>query len=156
MGYNKLNNCIYLHKQELLGLNQFIMITTINRANYFNSITNLYYLLIQADGRVDDKEIKMGEFMIEQEKFDVSEFYRNLELLKDQDKEELTKGCIITLNKCDYNHQVRCIAWMSMIANSDGFMAPEEWKLIYRIYYKELALKLSDILDVQRQLPKLY
>ena len=131
------------------------MITIANKANFSNGITNLYFLMVQADGRVDDKEIKMGEFMIAQEKLDVTEFYANLEKLKGLEKEQIIKLCVQSLNRCNYADQVRCIAWMSVIANSDGFMAPEEWKLIYRIYYLELKIKLADILQAQRQLPKL-
>ena len=59
-----------------------------------------------------------------------------------------------SLKKCNHESKVRSIAWMSLIANSDGFMDPQEWKLIYYIYNTELKLKLSEIMEMQKQLPR--
>ena len=74
--------------------------------------------------------------------------------ISDLDKKQIIAECIASLKKCDYQLKVKCIAWMSLIANSDGFMAPEEWKLIYYIYNTELKLDLKDILETQKQLPR--
>ena len=96
----------------------------------------------------------MGEVMRNYEKIDDCEFNDHLSKIGEKDKEQIINECIISLNKCDYDWKIRCIAWMSLIANSDGFMSPEEWKLIYHIYYTQLKLDLSDILEIQRQLPR--
>lgn len=130
------------------------MTLTDNKLNYFGGLVSLYHLLINADGHVDEKELKMGQVMRKHENIEDWEFNYFLNKVADQNKDEVIQECIKSLNKCDYELKVKCIAWMSLIANSDGFMDPEEWKLIYYIYNTELKLNLSDILEMQKKLPR--
>ena len=130
------------------------MTTTENKTNYFGGLVMLYHLLINADGTIDEKELTMGRLMKKHENIDDWEFNYFLKKISAQDKNQIIKDCISSLKKCDYQLKVKCIAWMSMIANSDGFMAPEEWKLIYHIYNTELKLNLKDILEMQKLLPR--
>jgi len=46
--------------------------------------------------------------------------------------------------------QIRTIAWLCLIANSDGFMANEEWQFIYKTYFHELKLSREKILEEQK------
>ena len=125
-----------------------------NKINYIEGLVSLYHLLINADGHVDDKELKMGELMKTHEKIDDYMFDFYLNKISTQENEVVFDACVNSLNKCEHDWKVKCIAWMSLIANSDGFMDPEEWKLIYSIYNKELNLNLNDILEMQKQLPR--
>lgn len=130
------------------------MTVTDNKTNYIEGLVSLYHLLINADGHIDEKEIKMGELMRKHEEIDDKDFNDTLERISAMDKEDVIEDCVTSLNKCDYDMKVKCIAWMSMIANSDGFMAPEEWQLIYHIYNTKLKLNLSDILEMHKHLPR--
>ena len=130
------------------------MTLTDQKTNFFSGLVTLYHLLINADGYVDEKELRMGKVMKKHENIDDWEFNYHLKKVAELTNDEILDICIESLKKCDYNDQVKAIAWMSLIANSDGFMAPEEWKLIYRIYNNELHLRLSDILDTQKVLPR--
>jgi uncharacterized tellurite resistance protein B-like protein len=130
------------------------MTLTDKKTNYFGGLVMLYHLLINADGHVDEKELSMGRLMKKHENIDDWEFDYYLKRIADIDKEQIIKECVNSLKKCTYDNKVKCIAWMSLIANSDGFMAPEEWKLIYYIYNTELKLDLKDILEMQKQLPR--
>jgi uncharacterized tellurite resistance protein B-like protein len=125
-----------------------------SKTNYFGGLVMLYHLLINADGHVDEKELLMGRLMKTHEKIDDWEFDYYLKSVSDRDKQQIITDCVSSLKKCDYQLKVKCIAWMSLIANSDGFMAPEEWKLIYYLYNTELKLNLKDILEMQKQLPR--
>jgi uncharacterized tellurite resistance protein B-like protein len=129
------------------------MVTLNKSKNYLSGMVALYYLLIHADGEVNEKEVKSGEIMRQHEGINEMEFEDLLELYKRQDKEILYEECVNTLRGCSYSDQVKIVAWMSRIANSDGFMDPREWKLIYQVYYRELGLDLQDILQVQKSLP---
>ena len=131
------------------------MTLTQNKAYFIGGLVTLYHLLINADGHVDDKEIRMGELMRKHENIDNWEFQYHLNKIGSKPKEEIVDTCITSLKKCDYESKVKCIAWMSLIANSDGFMAPEEWKLIYFIYCTTLKINLADILTAQKALPRL-
>jgi uncharacterized tellurite resistance protein B-like protein len=130
------------------------MTLTDSKISYIEGLISLYHLLINADGHIDDKELKMGELMKKHENIDDFIFNSSLTRISALTKTNIIQGCVNSLKKCEYEWKVKCIAWMSLIANSDGFMAPEEWSLIYSIYNKELNLNLNDILEMQRQLPR--
>jgi uncharacterized tellurite resistance protein B-like protein len=131
------------------------MTLTENKTNYIEGLVSLYHLLINADGYVDEKEIRMGELMKKHENIDDMDFDYLLGRISQLDKDQAIDNCVNSLSKCDYQWKVKCMAWMSLIANADGFMAPEEWKLIYKIYSTELKLDLTDILEMHKQLPRL-
>ena len=59
------------------------------------------------------------------------------------------------LRKLSKEQQIRCIAWMCVIANADGFMDRKEWQFIYKIYHKELNISLDEIMKVQNELIRL-
>lgn len=115
----------------------------------------LYYLMIIADGVISPKEVEMGNLMIQHENINEQYFHQKLEEYREQDKSKLMQTCILNLSKCDMEEQIKAVAWMSNVANSDGFMDPQEWALIYKIYNKELKLDLNKILEKQKELPRL-
>lgn len=131
------------------------MTLTDHKTRNIEVLISLYHLLVNADGQIDDTEIKMGEFLKQHEKIDELEFNEHLKTVSELDEKELTEDCIEILSKCDHNWKIKCIAWMSLIANSSGFMAPEEWKLIYYIYKTKLKLKMPEILEMRKELPRL-
>ena len=119
----------------------------------FKSImTNLCYLLTYADGKVNEREVLLGKKMMTAEGFDENGFEAMLESLKEKDKSILLSECIAGLRKQEQKLQIRCVAWLCVIANADGFMDKEEWILIYRIYHTELKLSLDEIMKIQRDL----
>ena len=120
--------------------------------NYKAVITQLYYILISADGHVNDHERASGKWLAKTEGIDAEEFGVQLELLKTKDKTVLLTECIKTLKKLSRNEQIRIIAWLCVIANGDGFMDKAEWQLIYKIYHKELSLPLEEIFKVQKEI----
>jgi len=121
----------------------------------FNSIVvRLYHILIQSDGRVNDAEIALGKRMIEAERISEFEFNYMLNALKQKDITTITKECISDLKRSKREHQIRAIAWMCVLANSDGFMDKAEWQFIYKVYHKELNLPLDAIMEVQKELAK--
>lgn len=123
--------------------------------DYRTIITNLYYLLIYADGKVNERELALGKKMIEAEGFDVVKFDEQLESLKAKNITALYNECLVGLKKLDTTQQIRSIAWLCVIANSDGFMDKEEWILIYKIYHTELKLSLDEVMKTQKELNKI-
>lgn len=123
--------------------------------DYRTIITNLYYLLIYADGKVNERELALGRKMIEAEGFDVTKFDEQLESLKAKSIPAIYNECLVGLKKLTAAQQIRSIAWLCVIANSDGFMDKEEWILIYKIYHTELKLSLDEIMKTQKELNKI-
>jgi len=123
--------------------------------NFKSIISSLYYLLIYADGKINDREVTLGKLMIKEEGFDDAEFDKLMETLKGKDRTKLLADCVNALKKLIIKQQIRAIAWMCVIANADGFMDKQEWMLIYKIYNTELKLSLDEILKEQKELNKI-
>jgi uncharacterized tellurite resistance protein B-like protein len=120
--------------------------------NYKTILTQLYFILIYADGHVNDHERSSGKNLVLAEGLEEGEFRAQLELLKPKSRPLILEDCIKSLKKLDRNQQIRMIAWLCVVANGDGFMDRSEWQLIYKIYHKELHLPLEEIFKVQKEL----
>ncbi len=120
--------------------------------DYKSTLTNLYHLLILADNNVNEKEVAFGKEMLRVEGIAESTFKEQMETLKAKDATAVFAECISGLKKLDKKKQIRCMGWLSAIANSDGFMDKEEWELIYKIYHTELGLPLDEIMKMQKEL----
>lgn len=131
------------------------LLKTAHTTSYQQTITSLFYLLIYADGNVNDKELALGKKMCAAEGMDEIKFQAQLEKLKAKDAKETYKECLATLRKLPKADQIRSISWLCVIANSYGFMDKEEWVLIYKIYHTELGLLLDDIMKTQKDLNKI-
>lgn len=128
----------------------------IKKAMTYNSIiTRLYFLLIHADGKVNEKEVSSAKQMMKAEGIGEKDFAAELEKLQSCDHEELLNECITALKQVETAQQIRIVAWLCVLANADGFMDRNEWQLIYRIYHKELNLPLNEIFNVQKELVRL-
>ena len=123
--------------------------------NFKAIIIRLYYMLIYSDGKVNQGEISLGKKMIETEGISDAEFNTQIESLKKKDASVIYKECLADLKRLKPDLQIRSIAWMCVLANSDGFMDKAEWQFIYKIYHKELHLPLDNIMEVQKELSKL-
>jgi uncharacterized tellurite resistance protein B-like protein len=123
---------------------------------YQTTLINLYYLLIHADGVVDEREIATGHQLVAFEGLSDREFDRQMELLKSKSKDVVLEESIAGLKKLERIHQIRCIAWLCVAANADGFMDRSEWQFIYKLYHKQLNLPLDEILALQKELSRLF
>lgn len=92
--------------------------------------------------------------MIEAERITEFEFNYMLNALKEKDMATIAKECIADLKRCKREHQIRAVAWMCVLANSDGFMDKAEWHFIYKVYHKELTLPLDAVMEVQKELAR--
>ena len=123
--------------------------------DFKTTVASLYFLLIHADGDVGEKEMVRGKQMMKAEGIDEAKFNALIEKLKIRKQEEIYRDCMVALKKLDTKSQIRCIAWLCVVANADGFMDKKEWMLIYKIYQSELSLKLDDIMSTQKDLNKI-
>ncbi len=122
--------------------------------NFKSIIIRLYYMLIYSDGKVNDGEISSGKRMIQSEGISEQEFMLQLDSLKGKDTAVIYRETLTELKRLKPERQIRCIAWLCVLANSDGFMDRTEWQFIYKIYHKELQLPLDVIMEVQKDLVK--
>jgi uncharacterized tellurite resistance protein B-like protein len=111
-------------------------------------------MLIYSDGKVNQGEVSLGQKLIQAEGISEAEFNAQLDALKKKDSNVIYKECLADLKRLKPELQIRSIAWMCVLANSDGFMDKAEWQFIYKIYHKELHLPLDNIMEVQKELAK--
>ena len=120
--------------------------------SYKPVLIKLYHLLVNADDNVNEKEIIAGKLMMKAEGINDFEFDRLIDSLKKRNPSVVHSECVEELKKLDHEKQVRCVAWLSAIANADGFMDKAEWHFIYQLYHKELGLPLTEVMNKQREL----
>ena len=89
------------------------------------------------------------------EGIDEAKFNALMEKLKPQDHNSIYNDCLKALKRLDTKSQIRCVAWMCVVANADGFMDKNEWTLIYKLYQNELNLQLDEIMKVQKDLNRI-
>ncbi|SRR5690606_14953811 len=127
---------------------------TLNSRTFFtDTLIKAYHYIVHADGRIDDKEVELGQKMIVEEKIPPDVFSQKMAVLDNEKPEELIKTLKVDLKKLSQKDQIKIIAYMSNIANADGFMDPTEWRMIYQLYKDELNLNLDDILTQQKKIP---
>ncbi len=126
----------------------------INKENYTESLVSLYHLVSSADGKVSSMEEKLCELMIESEDISKEQYNGVMQGFSNLSEADSYTKTINSLRQCDVDCQTRILAWARRIANADGYMAKEEWALIFKIYKKELDLNLKDIISCE--LPLLY
>ena len=115
-------------------------------------LTKLVYLLVHADGQVDQKERVMCQNLVLHEKMEEIRFDALLSELKGSCPIELTRKCIEELKELGKETQERFMAWAFLLANADGIMDNAEWDLIFKIYHKGLQLKNGPIMEQQQEL----
>lgn len=123
--------------------------------DYKTALSSLFFLLAHADGEISAKELARGKQMMKAEGIDEGKFNSLMEKLKHQDQNSIYPDCVKALKKFDTKSQIKCVAWLCVVANADGFMDKKEWMLIYKLYLTELNLKLDDIMKVQKELNKI-
>lgn len=116
------------------------------------TIAKLYYLLVMADGTIDQKEVEMGDLLIKNEGLDRIGFDFEVKRCEKLPLENVLASCVQELKEFSKEEQIRYVAWTCLIANSDGFMDKEEWALIFKVYHKHLNLPLDEIMEKQREL----
>jgi uncharacterized tellurite resistance protein B-like protein len=121
-------------------------------SDFPSAICHLYFLVVNADGQVDEKEERLGKIMAEAEGINQVFFDKSFEELQTQSKEFVFRNCLKFLRKLSEERQIKALAWICVLANADGFMDKSEWALIYSIYHNELNLSLPKIMEEQRKI----
>lgn len=118
-------------------------------------LAKLYYTLIHADNKMNERELALGRQMVHCEGLSETSFDSEVAALSTKPAPVIFKEIVDGLKRLEPALQIRCIAWMCVIANADGFMDKKEWQFIYQLYHKELSLPLDQIMKVQNELIKL-
>jgi len=124
------------------------------RKDFTNGLSTLFYLMITADGIIDDRELELGETMIKHERINKNAFYKRIEACSQRNTQSLYNECIDSLKKCGKNVQTKSLAWMSLAAKIDGHVSPKEAAFLDVISLKELKLDPQQVMKEESRLVK--
>lgn len=110
-----------------------------------------YYYIINADGVIDPKEVTFGEMMIKKENIRAADYHTKIQELKNLGQDRLKSLLKEMMTKLNSVQQVKVVAYMSKIADSDGFRDPSEMSSIQDIY-NGLHIHLNDVIRVKESI----
>lgn len=117
-----------------------------------STLSKLFFLLTAVDGEIKQKEEAVARIMCEYESIDYTSFMSSVQQMKTESTEELYLDAVQKLKQAAQPEQIRHLGWLCLVANADGFMEQGEWRLIYKLYHKDLGLPLPEVLREQKRL----
>lgn len=120
--------------------------------NYQTVLSKLYHLVVQADGGISESEMAVGKKIFQIEGLEQQVLTEELQGSVVADKKLAMLDCIEVLKGMDRSIQIRCIAWMCVVADIDWEIDEDEWAMIYGLYASSLNLPLNEIVLVQSEL----
>ncbi len=122
--------------------------------DYQQILSKLYHLVVQADGAISESEVEVGNKIFKAEGLEQSILTDELNRGIIPNKKQAMLECIEVMKDFDRSIQIRCIAWMCVVADIDWEIDEEEWAMIYDLYSTKLNLPLNEIVLVQSELTK--
>lgn len=113
--------------------------------NFQITLCKIYYLTIYADGDLTDDEYDTGKRILKDEGIIVDDL--NIDVLirfQGLSRQEQITDCEKSLRELPRHKQVKCIAWMCLLAESDWELSNSECT-IYEYFTNVLNLTLAEI-----------
>lgn len=118
---------------------------------YVSVICLFYYIVTYSDEKASNAELSLKGKIAEIEKFDEIEFEHQLLVYHQHDRTTVFNKCIAHLKDLEYSEQIRILAWMFVVSDSDDDFNEKEWNVIQHVL-NILDLSLSEILVAERNL----
>ena len=114
------------------------------------TLVTLFYLLVNVDGEVNYQELAIGKKMAKAERIAPQLFERWLSQLYEKKESSILDECLHKLKTLKRQEQQYCMAWVTTIAKSDGYIAKKEGKLIQNTFIEQLNLTYQDTVALQQ------
>lgn len=118
---------------------------------YVSVVCLFYYIVTYSDGKASDVELSLKSKIAEIEKFDENEFEHQFLIYRQIDKTAVFNRCIAHLKDLESSEQIRILAWMFVVSDSDADFNEKEWNIIQHAL-NILDLPLIEILFAERNL----
>jgi len=122
------------------------------KLSFQEAFANLFFLMLSADNVADIKELKLGKKIIIFEKLDYTAVMNRVDDLSRMPKDEIFVQAIDLLKSLSKEAQLKCLAYMRLIAVSDGSYDERERQLLETISKSEISISIQDIVEVEGQL----
>ena len=118
--------------------------------------TYLFYLMFSADKVADLREFQLGSAIMKLENMNKPKVMENIDFLSNMPRQQVKNDALAALHKCNEREQLKCLAYMKMVARIDGSIADKELYLIEEICQNEVKQDLYEVLKVEQELrPKI-
>lgn len=116
-------------------------------------IARLFVIVAKSDNEISPKEVSIGSTMLRKSGMSEPDLTMLMHTLPTTVvTEKFYQDTVNHLKKLERSKQIECMAWMCVIANADGWMHPNEWQLIYKLYHKELHLETGTVISRQKEI----
>jgi len=124
------------------------------KSTFQKAFAHLYYLMLSADRIADLNELALGNKIIEFEGFDKSDVMKQIDQLSAVSRGEAIEESVVLLKSISRDDQLKCLAYIKMIAMSDGSFDESESNLLHDIGSNELNILPKEINELEKQLRK--
>lgn len=122
------------------------------KPTFQKAFAHLYYLMLSADRIADPSELALGNKIIKYEGFEKTEVMEQIDRLSSVSRNQVIEDCISLLRSISRDDQLKCLAYVKMIAMSDGSFDESESNLLHNIGTNELNVMPPEINKLEKQL----
>jgi hypothetical protein len=123
-----------------------------HKSTFQKAFAHLYYLMLSADRVADLNELATGNKIIEFEGFDKDSVMKQIDQLSAVSRNQAIDDCLVLLKSISKEDQIKCLAYVKMIAMSDGSFDREESDLLHNIGSNELSILPQEIDTAEKKL----
>ena len=119
---------------------------------FTQAFTHLYFLMLSADKIADIKELEIGNKIIKKEQLNKDEIMKGLDELSSVPRNEILAQSLSFLNQLPIDERLKCLAYISLVAKSDGEIDSNESELLTNLCKNELNISLNQVYAFEEQL----
>jgi len=123
-----------------------------NKSTFQRAFAHLYYLMLSADRVANINELEVGSKIIEFEGFEKDSVMQQIDLLSAVSRDQAMDDSLALLRSISREDQIKCLAYVKMIAMSDGSFDQTESDLLHNIGSNELNILPQEIDATEKKL----
>lgn len=125
---------------------------TKDKLAFQHAFSNLFFLMLVADNVADIKELALGKKIVKYEQLDYVTVMNRVDDLSRVSKKEVFDQSIDLLEALTKKDRLKCLAYMRLIAISDGSYDEREKELLDRISTSTINISVKELNLVEKQL----
>jgi uncharacterized tellurite resistance protein B-like protein len=122
------------------------------KSTFQKAFAHMYYLMLSADRIADPSELALGNKIIKYEGFAKTEVMEQIDQLSSVSRNQAIEDSISLLRSISKDDQLKCLAYVKLIAMSDGSFDESESNLLHNIGTNELNVLPQEIDELEKQL----
>ena len=135
----------------LLGFNYFIVLESVG---YKDILIDLFAMSVSFEEDLNERDASLARKMARIIGVEQDYFLSQVKKRTIVPPEDLFQKTVSSLKELQWNEQILCMAWLCVVANYEGNISEQDWRLIFNIYHKELPLPLREIIKTQNWLTR--